>query len=109
MKVNRVTNDDAVPVEMIPDLIRRTLAVGERVMMIEVTADEGVYLPMHSHHHGQVRYVISGRIEFEVEGETFIANQGDFYALPGQIEHAARFLAPTKVLETFSPPREAYR
>ncbi|MCP4196206.1 MAG: cupin domain-containing protein [Proteobacteria bacterium] len=98
-----------MPVEMMPGLIRRTLAVGERVMMIEVTADEGVYLPMHSHHHEQVGYVISGRIEFELEGETFIANPGDSYALPGRIEHAARFLAPTKVLETFSPPREEYR
>lgn len=98
-----------MPVEMLPGLIRRTLAEGERVMMCEFTAEAGVFIPLHNHPHEQVGYIIAGRVEFEVEGEIFIAESGHSYAIPGDVPHSARFLTPTKLLETFSPPREEYR
>lgn len=107
--IPRISRKDATPVEMIPGLVRRTLATGERVMMCEFTAEQGVYIPPHSHPHEQVGVVLEGRVEFDIEGETFVANPGDSYAIPGDVEHAARFLAPTRLLETFSPPRESYR
>jgi quercetin dioxygenase-like cupin family protein len=94
---------------MLPGLIRRTLAWGEKAMICEFTAEEGVIIPMHSHHHEQVGYVLSGRVEFTVEDEIFIANAGDSYALPGHTSHAAHFLAPTTLIEVFSPVREAYQ
>ena len=104
----RISRADAPPVEMLPGLIRRTLAWGERAMICEFSAAEGVIIPAHSHPHEQAGYVLSGQVEFTVEGEAFIANPGDSYALPGGVEHAARFLAPTVLIEVFSPVREAY-
>lgn len=105
----RISRDEATPVEMLPGLIRRTLAWGEKAMICEFMAEEGVVIPEHSHPHEQVGYVLSGRVEFSVGGETFVANTGDSYALPGHTPHAAHFLAPTTLIEVFSPVREAYQ
>jgi len=105
----RISRDDATPVEMLPGLIRRTLAWGEKAMICEFTAEEGVFIPLHSHPHEQLGYVISGRVEFVVGDETFIANEGDSYAIPSHIPHSARFLTSTRLIDVFSPVREEYR
>ena len=101
----KISRNKAKPVEMLPGLVRRTLAWGEKMMMCEFTADAGVIVPMHSHPHEQVGYVQSGRVQFTVAGETWIAEAGDSYAIPGGVEHEARILEPTVLLELFSPPR----
>jgi len=105
----RISRTDATPVEMLPGLIRRTLAWGENAMICEFTAEEDVIIPMHSHHHEQVGYVLEGRVQFTVREETFVANSGDSYALPGHTPHSAHFLAPTVLIEVFSPVREEYQ
>lgn len=105
----RIAHADATPVEMLPGLIRRTLAWGEKAMICEITAEEGVVIPLHSHPHEQVGYVISGQVELVSAGETFIARAGDSYAIPGHVEHSARFLAPSQLIEVFSPVREEYQ
>ncbi|HHB91257.1 MAG TPA: cupin domain-containing protein [Anaerolineae bacterium] len=102
-------HDDATPVEMLPGLVRRTLVWGEKMMLCEFTAEAGVIVPMHSHPHEQVGYVLSGRVQFTVDGETWIAGPGDSYAIPGGVEHEARVLEPTVLIELFSPPREAFK
>ena len=104
----RIARDEVQPTEMMPGLVRRTLAWGEKVMMCEFTADAGVEVPLHTHPHEQVGFVQSGRVAFTMEGETWIATPGDSYAIPGGVEHAARFLEPTVLIEVFSPPREEY-
>ncbi len=104
----RIARDEVQPTEMMPGLVRRTLAWGEKVMMCEFTADAGVEVPLHTHPHEQVGFVQSGRVAFTVAGKTWIATPGDSYAIPGGVEHAARFLEPTVLIEVFSPPREEY-
>ena len=104
-----LSRKDVVPVEMLPGLFRRTLAWGAKAMITEFTAVEGVFIPMHSHSQEQVGYVLKGQVEFVADGETFIADVGDSYALPGGVEHSARFLAPSTLIEVFSPVREEYQ
>lgn len=104
----RISRNEATPVEMLPGLVRRTLAWGEKMMLCEFTAEAGVVVPTHSHPHEQVGIVQSGRVQFTVAGEAWIAGAGDSYAIPGGVGHAAKFLEPTILLELFSPPREAF-
>ncbi len=104
----RTSRDQVHPVEMLPGLVRRTLVWGEKMMLCEFTAEAGVEIPLHSHPHEQVGFVQSGQVEFTVAGEIWIANPGDAYAIPGGVEHAAKFLERTILLELFSPPREEY-
>ncbi len=52
-------NSDAAPVKMMPGLLRRTLAVGKSMMICQFNLDSGVVIPLHSHPHGQVGYVVN--------------------------------------------------
>ncbi|NOZ50597.1 MAG: cupin domain-containing protein [Chloroflexi bacterium] len=105
----RISHNAATPVEMMPGLVRRTLAWGEKAMVCEFSADTGVFIPLHDHPHEQVGYVIAGQVEFVSADETFIAEPGDSYAIPGGVKHSARFLAPTTLIEVFSPVREEFK
>ncbi len=102
-------NADAPPVEMLPGLVRRTLADGESLMLCEFTFEADVEIPTHSHPHEQVGYVVSGRIRLTVGGQSRELGPGDSYRAPSGVPHSALTLEPAVVVDTFSPPREDYR
>jgi len=97
------------PVDMFPGLQRRTLGCGERLLLAEFSAQEGVEVPLHSHPHEQVGYVVAGQVELTIGGDSAVCGPGDSYTMPGGVEHGARFLTEGVVIDCFSPPREDYR
>jgi quercetin dioxygenase-like cupin family protein len=100
---------DIEPVEMLPGLQRRTLGCHQRMLLAEFRAQEGVEVPLHSHPQEQVGYVVSGQVELTIGGNTAICGPGDGYSMPGGVEHGARFLTESVVIDCFSPPRDDYR
>jgi len=94
---------------MLPGLERRTLGCGERAMIAEFRARAGVNIPQHTHPHEQVGYVVSGRVELTIGGETARCGPSDSYTIPGGVPHSAHFLSECVVIDCFSPPREDYR
>ena len=103
----RAAEVDAV--EMLPGVWRRTLNYGERLMVVQVTLEEGVVVPVHRHPHEQITYVIEGQLSMEVEGQTHVLGPGNSLLLPGDVEHGATAMERTLVVDTFSPPREDYK
>jgi quercetin dioxygenase-like cupin family protein len=97
------------PVQMVPGLWRRTLSWGERLMIVQVTLEEGAVVPGHQHPHEQITYVIEGELSMDVEGRTYVLRAGDSLLFPGDVEHGATALKRTLVVDTFSPPREDYK
>jgi quercetin dioxygenase-like cupin family protein len=106
---NVVRASDVEPVEMVPGLWRRTLSWGERLMVVQVTLEEGTVVPAHRHAHEQITYVIEGELSMEVEGRAYVLGAGDSLLFPGDVEHGATALKRTLVVDTFSPPREDYK
>ena len=102
-------NADATPVQMLPGLVRRTLADGPSLMVCEFTFDAGIQIPNHAHPHEQVGYVVSGRVRLTIDRETFELGPGDSYRALSNVPHGALTLEPSVVVDTFSPPREDYR
>lgn len=100
---------DVEPVEMLPGVTRRTLAVTDRLMLVEFRLQAGATVPLHSHPHDQVGYVVSGEVILTVDGQEFRCGPGDAYAIPGGVEHAARAEVDTVLIDVFHPPREEYR
>jgi len=96
-------------VEMLPGAWRRTLNYGERLMVVQATLEEGTVVPVHSHPHEQITYIIEGRLSMEVRGQTHVLGPGDSLLFPGDVEHGATAIERTLVLDTFSPPREDYK
>lgn len=104
-----IRSSEVEPVEMLPGVRRRTLACGERVMVVQVTLDEGAAVPGHSHPHEQAGYVVSGELTFTIGGEVCRLGPGDSYSAPSNVEHSATAHTNVVILDIFSPPRDEYR
>jgi quercetin dioxygenase-like cupin family protein len=104
-----INNSDANPVQVLPGLTRRTLATGESIMICEFTFDAHVEVPLHTHPHEQVGYLVKGRMEMNIDGKKYELNMGDTYCAPSNVPHGAFSLEPSVMVDTFCPPREDYR
>jgi quercetin dioxygenase-like cupin family protein len=102
-------NTKAEPVAMLPGITRRTLADGATMMLCEITLEAGVEVPVHSHPHEQVGYVVRGRLEMIIDGQRREVGPGDSYYAPGDVPHGAHALETSVVVDVFNPPRDDYR
>jgi quercetin dioxygenase-like cupin family protein len=100
---------DALAVEMLPGLIRRTLVSSDKLMICRFDLEKGVEIPGHSHPQDQTGYVVSGKIRVSVEGESCDLGPGDSYSASSGAVHSALALERTVVVDTFCPPRDDYR
>jgi quercetin dioxygenase-like cupin family protein len=97
------------PVEMLPGVVRRTMGEGERMMLIEVTLDNGAEVPLHTHPHEQVGYLANGRLLFQIGDEKRELSAGDSWLVPSNVPHQVTALETSVAIDIFSPPREEYR
>lgn len=104
-----ITPQDAQQVEMLPGIHRRTMGITDEVMLCEFFLVRDAIVPEHSHMNDQVGYVIYGRLELTVNGQTRILDPGMSYAIPGGVVHSAKALIDCLIIDTFSPPRNDYR
>jgi quercetin dioxygenase-like cupin family protein len=86
----------------------KLLAGGTEANVQHFAIDPGAVVPEHSHPHEQVGYMLSGALDFEVDGETITVEAGDSYAIPGDEPHSATNHGdePAVGLDVFSPPRD---
>lgn len=104
-----VTPDDAKQVEMLPGVHRRTMAITPAMMVCEVFIQREAVVPLHDHPNEQTGYVVRGKLQMTIGGETRVCAPGDSYAIPGGVPHTATALQDTLLIDIFSPPREDYR
>ena len=72
--------------------------------------DPGAAVPEHDHPHEQVVNMLEGELALTVAGEEMLLHPGDVVTIRGGVRHSARALAaPCRVLDVFSPFRDAYR
>jgi mannose-6-phosphate isomerase-like protein (cupin superfamily) len=55
-----------------------------------------------------VGYVVAGRAELTVEGQTLRLEPGDAWLVPAGAEHAYRVLEPFTAVEATAPPAQAH-
>jgi quercetin dioxygenase-like cupin family protein len=86
------------------------IASGEKMMFSLVTLAPHAVVPTHSHPHEQMGMMVSGTMEFTIEGEARVLSRSEMYFVPGGAPHAAKAGPGGAVaLDAFSPPREEYR
>jgi len=88
---------------------RQVLANTDQLMLIRHFFEADWVGARHSHPHHQLVYVVSGAIRVEVGDKTFDAHAGDSFIVDGGVEHQARALETSEVLDVFTPTREDYR
>jgi quercetin dioxygenase-like cupin family protein len=89
--------------------IRGHYAHLDKMTIGEVELAPGTPLPMHSHPHEQITYVIAGRFEFTVGEQTTILGPGMVALIPGGVMHGGKTLTACRVIDLFCPVREDYR
>jgi len=88
---------------------QKTLAHGDRTVMVEFRLKKDAAVPVHSHQHEQTGYLVSGRIRLTIGTAVHEALPGDSWCIPGGVPHGAEIIADSVAVEVFSPVREEYR
>lgn len=95
-------------VELVQGLCIKTMVYGKNTLTAEFQLKKGSVLPVHTHPHEQTGYLVSGKMEFMINGENYTAEPGDSWCIEGDVEHGAEVLEDSLVIEVFSPVREDY-
>ena len=92
-----------------PGVTMRPLS-GDGAMLNYLVLEPGAVVPLHSHPHEQLGYVIAGSIAMLIAGEETVLRPGDGYRLAGGVEHSGT-AGPDgcTALDVFTPVREDYR
>lgn len=94
--------------EMQPGVFRQIMSVGEKLMNIRIRFKPGAIVPLHSHFHEQISYVIEGHLQFTI-GETQVrVSPGESVHIPSNVTHGCVAEDDVFVIDTFNPPREDY-
>ncbi len=99
------------PVEMVPGVVRRTLASGDSLTLCQFDLAAGAVVPEHTHPHEQAGTVASGRILLRVGGEGAPDREvtpGGAYLIPGGAPHLVRAIEASRLIEVFAPVREEF-
>ncbi len=94
--------------EALDGVTYKTIAYGDKTSLGEFQLKKGSVVLNHNHPHEQTGYMISGRMTFTIDGEDHIAEAGDSWNIPGNVEHSVNVHEDSVVIEVFSPVREDY-
>jgi quercetin dioxygenase-like cupin family protein len=95
-------------IEICPGITRRTVAHGNNMYQMMATLAAGSVMPPHSHPQEQIVHIVEGQMRLIVDGVPHELSTGDSFYLASNVPHGVETLSPTRVLDTFSPPRNDY-
>jgi quercetin dioxygenase-like cupin family protein len=103
----------AIDWEQIPEMampvvsgtvLRRFLS-GEKLTVARVAFATDSEMAVHSHENEQFTLVLSGTMEFTVDGKSVIVREGEVLHLPSNVPHGAKSQGEAVVLDVFAPIR----
>ena len=97
---------DDMPLEVLSLTIGRKMITGQRTMMARVFLKKGAVVPEHKHENEQITFVVSGALEFQIDGGTVVVHTGEVMVIPSNMPHSARALEDTDDMDIFTPPRQ---
>lgn len=95
-------------IEICPGIKRQTVANGNTMYQMVAELDAGSKMPEHQHPQEQLVHILSGRMKLIVHGTPHELTTGDSYYLAANVPHGVETMEETRVLDTFSPPRDEY-
>ena len=90
------------------DMGQTYLASGKRVSMRLWRNEKPQSMPATEREYETVGYVISGRAELELEGQTVRLEPGDSWLVPAGARHTYRILEPLTAVEATAPPAQVH-
>ena len=90
------------------DMGQTYLTSGKRVSMRLWQHEEPRPMPFTERDYETVGYVISGKAELDIEGQTVRLEPGDSWLVPAGARHSYRILEPLTVVEATAPPAQVH-
>jgi len=95
-------------IEICAGIKRRTTASGKTMYQMLALLDAGSRMPEHRHSQEQLVHILEGRMRLIVDGTPHELVAGDSFYLASSVPHGVETIENTRVLDTFSPPRDEY-
>lgn len=95
-------------IEIVPGITRRTVASGQTMYQMMAELKAGSVMPAHQHPQEQLVHILRGRMRLIVSGVPHELTTGDSFYLASNVPHGVETIEETRVLDTFSPPRDDY-
>jgi len=95
-------------IEICPGITRRTVAHGKTMYQMLATLAARSRMPAHSHPQEQIVHILEGKMRLIVDGVPHELSTGDSFYLASNVPHGVETISATRVLDTFSPPRDEY-
>ena len=99
---------DVKGAEAAPGVTRKVLAYSDEMMSVANVFEKGAAVPMHSHPHTQIAYIVEGKFDFTVGDETKLVQKGDALLCQNSEPHSCVCLEAGVVLDVFTPMREDF-
>ena len=93
---------------LIDGVTMRPLVFEDKSLLCEFKMEKGHLLPKHSHPYEQTGYLISGKLKFRIDKEHYLAEPGDSWCVPENVEHEVEVLEDSLAVEVFIPVRNEY-
>lgn len=95
-------------IDLAPGIRRRTVTHGATMYQMIAELKAGSVMAPHQHPQEQIIHILSGRMRVFANGGTHELHAGESYYLASNVPHGVETVEDTRVLDTFSPPREEY-
>jgi quercetin dioxygenase-like cupin family protein len=95
-------------IEICPGIKRQTVASGQSMYQMIAHLEAGSVMPEHRHPQEQVVHLLQGRMKLIVAGTPHEMTACDSIYLESNVPHGVEVIEETRVLDTFSPPRDEY-
>ena len=103
-----VFNDDVKLTDLGGGVSRKILSYNDQLMSVEVHFEKGAVGAMHTHPHVQISYVLKGKFEATINGESAIISEGDSYYTEPDAPHGVVCLEEGVLLDVFTPRRDDF-
>ncbi len=95
-------------VDICPGIKRQTATSGKAMYQMLAKLEAGSKMPEHRHAQEQIVHILEGKMRLIVDGTPHELAAGDSFYLASNVPHGVETIEDTRVLDTFSPPRDEY-
>lgn len=102
MKTGQLLNQPMI--ETAPQIQTNGFA-GDQLLVTHMLFEAGAVGPSHAHPHEQISVILSGEMEFTLDGESKVLKAGETVAIPSNVVHGVVAITRTELLDIFTPVR----
>ena len=99
---------EITPKEIMPGYHGK-LIHGDTMTIAFWDVEKGATVPEHAHINEQIMHVLDGEFEFTVGGVTKVYRPKELVIIPSNTPHSGKALTLCKLMDVFSPVRDAYK